>query len=212
MNESSESRFSEYDPITYHHWQEFEIRRLKRSSEDFQQLFEDIMVRARPGFIRVRPYGNIGDRKCDGLFRDDSVFFQVYSPDELEQAKIQKKIDEDLDGAVAHWGKALKTWIFVYNVRRGLPPDIPGTLREKQKQYPDIKIDHLSNDDLWERTRSLSVEQRNEILGLPPSITVERKPPFDSFTECQWRKTCRAMLDKSDSISNAERLNGKGRS
>jgi hypothetical protein len=175
MSESSKSRPDEYDSITYHHWQEFEIRRLKRSSEDFQQLFEDIMVRARPGFIRVRPYGNIGDRKCDGLFRDDSIFFQVYSPDELEQAKVQKKIDEDLDGAVAHWGDALKTWLFVYNVRRGVPPDILGTLQKKQKQYPNIKIDHLSNDDLWEITRGLSVEQRNEILGLPPSSTAKIK-------------------------------------
>lgn len=168
MSESSKSRPDEYDSITYHHWQEFELRRLKRSSDDFQQLFEDIMVRARPGFIRVRPYGNIGDRKCDGLFRDDSIFFQVYSPDELEQAKVQKKIDEDLNGAVAHWGEALKEWIFVYNVRRGLPPDIPGTLQEKQKQYPDIKIAHLSNDDLWEITRGLSLNQRSEILGAPP--------------------------------------------
>jgi hypothetical protein len=199
MSESSKSRPDEYDSITYHHWQEFEIRRLKRSSEDFQQLFEDIMVRARPGFIRVRPYGNIGDRKCDGLFRDDSIFFQVYSPDELEQAKVQKKIDEDLDGAVAHWGDALKTWLFVYNVRRGVPPDILGTLQEKQKQYPDIKIDHLSNDALWEITRGLSVEQRNEILGLPPSSTAKIQQTPALLTNSQehqinWQEICRGML------------------
>jgi hypothetical protein len=29
-----------------YHWQQFELRRLKGSSEDFQRLFEDIMVRA----------------------------------------------------------------------------------------------------------------------------------------------------------------------
>lgn len=199
MSESSKSKSEEYDPITYHHWQEFEIRRLKRSSEDFQQLFEDIMVRARPGFIRVRPYGNIGDRKCDGLFRADSIFFQVYSPDELEQAKVQKKIEEDLDGAVVHWGDALKTWIFVYNVRRGVPPDILRTLQEKQKHYPNIKIEHLSNDDLWEITRGLSVEQRNEILGLPPSSTAKIKQTPTLLTNSQeheinWQDICRGML------------------
>ncbi len=199
MSESSKSKSEEYDPITYHHWQEFEIRRLKRSSEDFQQLFEDIMVRSRPGFIRVRPYGNIGDRKCDGLFQDDSIFFQVYSPDELEQAKVQKKIEEDLDGAVVHWGDALKTWIFVYNVRRGVPPDILRTLQEKQKHYPNIKIEHLSNDDLWEITRGLSVEQRNEILGLPPSSTAKIKQTPTLLTNSQeheinWQDICRGML------------------
>lgn len=198
MSESSKSKSDEYDPITYHHWQEFEIRRLKRSSEDFQQLFEDIMVRFRPGFIRVRPYGNIGDRKCDGLFRDDSTFFQVYSPDELEQAKVQKKIDEDLDGAVAHWGDALKTWTFVYNVRRGVPPDILGTLQEKQKQYPNINIDHRSNDDLWEITRGLSVQQRNEIFGASPSL-----PPITANHSEQNFLKLTAQLDEAMQWSKA---------
>jgi hypothetical protein len=176
MSESSKSRPDEYDPITSYHHLKFQNRCLKGSGDDFQQLFEDIMVRARPGeFERVRPYGKFGDRKCDGLIQAEGTIFQVYSPDELKQSKVQKKIDEDLDGAVAHWGDALKTWLFVYNVRRGVPPDILGTLQKKQKQYPNIKIDHLSNDDLWEITRGLSVEQRNEILGLPPSSTAKIK-------------------------------------
>ncbi len=95
MSVSSNSVPDEYDPITYYHWLEFENRRLKRSSDDFQQLFEDIMVHVRPGFVRVRPYGKLGDRKCDGLFYADSTFFQVYSPDELKQSKVQKKIDRE---------------------------------------------------------------------------------------------------------------------
>jgi NACHT domain len=199
MSESLENRPDEYDPVTHHHWREFEIRRLKRSSDDFQQLFEDIMVRAKPGFIRIRSYGNIGDRKCDGLFQNDSTFFQVYSPDELTQAKVQKKIDEDLDGAVEHWGDALKKWTFVYNVRRGLSPDIPGTLKEKQKQYPNITIDYLSNDGLWEIARALSTEQRNEILGLPPSTT--KTMQVDALTadnqehKIKWREACRDSLN-----------------
>lgn len=157
------------------------------------------MVRARPGFIRVRPYGNIGDRKCDGLFRDDSIFFQVYSPDQIDQAKVQKKINEDLDGAVEYWGDAIKTWSFVYNVRRGVPPDILGTLQEKQKQYPSIKIDHLSNDDLWEITSGLSIEHRNEILGLPPSSTTRAEktsafPVNNQKCEINWCEICRELL------------------
>jgi adenylate kinase family enzyme len=193
MSESSKSKSDEYDPITDHHWREFEIRRLKGTGDSFQQLFEDIMVRSRPGFTRVRPYGNIGDRKCDGLFRSDSIVFQVYSPDELEQAKVQKKIDEDLAGAVEHWGDTLKEWVFVYNVKRGVPPDIPKTLQEKQKQYPDIKISQLSNDDLWEVARGLSLQQRSEILGVPSQL---RCFPSDIQEPINWREICRALLDQ----------------
>jgi GTPase SAR1 family protein len=181
----------QYDSTTEHHWLVFENRCLKGSGEDFQQLFENIMVRAKPGFTRVRPYGNIGDRKCDGLFQDDSTFFQVYSPDELEQAKVQKKIDEDLDGAVAHWGEAIKTWIFVYNVRRGVAPDIiRETLPKKQEQYPSIKIRHWSNDYLWEIARGLPIQQRSEILGAPPQASVLVK----TYEPINWQETCRELL------------------
>jgi hypothetical protein len=203
MSESSKSRPDEYDPITDYHHLKFQNRCFRGSGDDFQQLFEDIMVRARPGeFERVRPYGKFGDRKCDGLIQAEGTIFQVYSPDELKQSEVQKKIDKDLDGAVAHWGDALKTWLFVYNVRRGVPPDILGTLQKKQKQYPNIKIGHLSNDDLWEITRGLSVEQRNEILGLPPLSTAKTKQtpalPTNSTNsqehEINWQDICWRML------------------
>jgi hypothetical protein len=171
MDEVAERRHAENDPITLYHADQFELRRLKGSSEDFQQLFEDIMVRARPGFMRIRPYGKQGDRKCDGLFRQDGIFFQVYSPDELKQSQVCKKINEDLDGAIQHWKNELKAWIFVYNARKGVPPDIPKILQEKQAQYPYINIEDLSNDALWKIARELDVQQRSEILGTPPTET-----------------------------------------
>lgn len=166
------------DPVTQYHWLEFENRRLKISGNEFQRLFEDIMVRAKPGFIRIRPYGPLGDRKCDGLFQADSTIYQVYSPDELKQADLQKKINEDLDGAVQHWKDRIKKWIFVYNDKKGgLPPDIPSILEKKKQQYPNITIEHLSNDGLWELTRDLTVQQRTEIFGAPASSSnfIERQ-------------------------------------
>lgn len=171
------------DPVTQYHWLEFENRRLKISGDEFQRLFEDIMVRAKPGFIRIRPYGKLGDRKCDGLFQADSTIYQVYSPDELKQADLQKKINEDLDGAVQHWKDGIKKWIFVYNDKKGgLPPDIPSLLEKKKQQYPNITIEHLSNDGLWELARGLTIQQRTEILGAPASNSnfIERQAWLDA--------------------------------
>lgn len=158
-----------YDPITLNHWLWYKYQCHEGSAHEFQRLFENIFKRAKPKFIQIRPYGKIGDRKCDGLFysQENSTVFQVYSPDRLKQAEVINKINEDLDGAVAHWGDNLKKWVFVYNVRRGLAPDIPKTLKEKQQQYPHIELDHLSSDRLWEIARSLTVQQRAEILGAP---------------------------------------------
>ncbi len=156
-----------YDPVTLNHWLWFKYQCHEGSAEEFQRLFENIIKRTKAEFMQIRPYGNIGDRKCDGLLYADSTIFQVYSPDELKQAEVQKKIDEDLDGAVRHWGDTLKKWVFVYNVRRGLPPDIPKTLQQKQKQYPNIVIEPLSSDGLWEMARELNLQQRAEVLGTP---------------------------------------------
>jgi len=159
---------SSYDPVTFCHWLWFKYQCNEAPPTEFQRLFESIMVRADPKFVRVRPYGRLGDRKCDGLFWHKGEAFQVYSPDLLTQAKVQKKIDEDLDGAVRHWGSQLKRWTFVYNARNGLPPDIPALLAKKEGQYPAVSVKHLSNDGLWEMAREkLSVQQRAEVLGPP---------------------------------------------
>lgn len=139
-----------YDPSTLNHWLWWKLRCHEATPTEFQALFENMMKRVDPAFIQIRPYGNIGDRKCDGLYFQDGVGFQVYSPDELKQAQVVAKIEEDLAGAVEHWGEGdrLKTWVFVYNARRGLPPDIPAMLQEEKEKHPAVAIDAWSSDAL----------------------------------------------------------------
>lgn len=157
-----------YDPITLNQWLWWRLRCVEATFEGFQQMFEAVMQRVDPRFMAIRPYGNIGDRKCDGLYYKDGVVYQVYSPDELRQAETQAKIEEDLAGAVKHWTeRGLKKWVFVYNARRGLAPDIPGTLAEQMKKYPWLEIDHLSDSELWDKVRGLPLQARVEILGAP---------------------------------------------
>ena len=156
-----------YDPITLNHFLWYKHQCHECSSSDFQRLFENIIKRARPEFIQIRPYGNVGDRKCDGLFVSDGHIFQVYSPDDMRLGKLERKIDEDLSLAVDHWAERMRRWTFVYNVRRGLAPDVPALLSAKSSFYPKLTIDHLSSDGLWEMARGLSLQQRCEVLGAP---------------------------------------------
>lgn len=158
-----------YDPVTLNHWLWFKYQCHECSPAGFQTLFENVIKRARPEFLQIKPYGNIGDRKCDGLYYADgkSTVYQVYSPDEFKQAKVIEKIDEDLEGAWQHWQNTLEEWIFVYNSRRGLAPDIPRFIEDRKSLYPTINLDYLGNDRLWEMIRNLSLQQRCEILGAP---------------------------------------------
>lgn len=158
-----------YDPILLNHFLWYKYHCSECSPAEFQMLFERIVKRVDPKFMSIRSYGNIGDRKCDGLFfaEGSSTIFQVYAPDELKQEELIRKINEDFDGAVRHWNGSLQCWIFVYNVRRGVPPDVGRLLVDKQNAYPQLEIDHWSSDALWEKVRALSLQQRAEILGAP---------------------------------------------
>jgi hypothetical protein len=158
----------QYDPATLFHWLWWKVQCLQASPQEFQSLFEKVAKRVRPDFIRVRPYGHIGDRKCDGLYWGDGTVFQVYSPDELRQQDTLTKIEVDLEGAVEQWGEKLKRWVFVYNTRRGVGPDIARILLDKRREHPEIEIEPLDSDALWELARTkLTLQQRVEILGAP---------------------------------------------
>jgi hypothetical protein len=161
-----------YDPITLNHWLWWKYRCHQASPSDFQMLFENVMKRMDPSFVQVRPYGNIGDRKCDGLYFHEGVVFQVYSPDEMKQAQVEAKIEEDLTGAIAHWRDRLKKWVFVYNARRGLPPDVPAMLQVQEARHPAVVIEAWSADALWEKMRGLTLQQRCEILGAPAGYAI----------------------------------------
>jgi hypothetical protein len=83
----------------------------------------------------------------------------------MKEADTRKKIEEDLSGAVKHWGSQMKRWVFVYNVRRGLPPNVLGLLTEQKAKYPQLTIEPLSNDDLWRVLRGLSEQDQVEVMG-----------------------------------------------
>lgn len=174
-----------YDPVTLNHWLWYRLQCHEAAGTEFQSLFEKIIKKVKPEFVSIRPYGNMGDKKCDGLFEAGETIFQVYSPDELTQRETENKIEEDLAGAVAHWSEKIKKWVFVYNTRRGLPPDIPKMLSTQQKKYPNIKIEHLNNDLLWEMIRSLSLQQRAEILGAPNGYEVLFLAPQSTSNDIQ---------------------------
>jgi hypothetical protein len=158
---------SSFDNAEFVYWLLYNYQCHECPAIEFQRMFENIMKRAKPEFMQIRPYGKLGDRKADGLLLSEKTVFQVYSPDDFTQEKAIEKINDDLDGAVKEWGDNLETWTFVYNARRGLPPDIPKILVEKQKQFPQVKINSLSKEGLWEIARHLSLQQMAEVFGPP---------------------------------------------
>src|SRR5262245_55230856 len=74
----------------------FELAFLKRKADEFQDFFSSIMEKRYPAdFVRVKPWGNVGDKKNDGYLKSRRMLFQSYAPNSMEAAKAIAKIEED---------------------------------------------------------------------------------------------------------------------
>lgn len=120
---------------------QFKTAYLEKKGNEFQDWFATIMEKRFPGdFIRVRPWGKVGDRKNDGYVRSTRSLFQVYAPNDMSATKALAKIDEDYNGALPYWEQYFDTWIFVHNSKQGLGPDVTAKLVELNGAGPPAVI------------------------------------------------------------------------
>lgn len=144
------------------------LRFHERTAQGFQDLFADLMERAHADdFVRVRAHGPTGDLKCDGYLRESGTVFQVYAPQGLELATLQRKISDDLCGAREHWGPRMHAWVFVHNQPQGLPAQVVQQFDDLQQQHA-LPIQHWSLEQLRQLTERMTRAQLIDLLGRPP--------------------------------------------
>lgn len=120
---------------------QFRTAYLEKKGNEFQDWFASIMEKRFPGdFIRVRPWGNAGDRKNDGYVRSKRWLFQVYAPNAMRSKETLAKIEEDYNGALHHWKLYFDTWIFMHNSNQGLGPDVTAKLMELNEAGPPAVV------------------------------------------------------------------------
>jgi hypothetical protein len=148
----------------------FEVAFMTRKGEEFQNLFSTIMEKRYPAdFFRVRPWGNVGDRKNDGYIRSRRLLFQCYGPNELEAAKCIAKIKEDLAGAIPFWNAHFGTWVFVHNSREGLGPDVLRVLLDLGIAHNPVVITHWGFEELRQEAMALKEVDLASLLGPAPT-------------------------------------------
>jgi hypothetical protein len=159
------------DDLARHYYRlKFENDYLRRRGDTFQDFFADIMEKAHPGdFIRVRPWGNVGDRKNDGYLRSARMLFQVYAPNEMAAAEAIKKINEDFAGALPHWRQYFDTWVFVHNSEMGLGPEVTAKLLELSATHPEVKVTSWGMEELRQKVFELSDDGLAALLGPAPT-------------------------------------------
>jgi hypothetical protein len=141
----------------------------------FQDLFSTVMEKLHTDdFIRVRPFGTLGDKGCDGYLSSNGHVFQCYgkledSPPNV--ATIVKKLEDDYQLALGHLKDIMKEWHFSHNLVNGLPTDAVLKIEEMKKAYPKHKFGTLGPAGLEERVFKLEEHHLIELLG--PAATAE---------------------------------------
>jgi hypothetical protein len=140
----------------------------KHKATAFQDHFNDVMEAVHgTDFIRVRPAGKFGDRKCDGYLQSTDTVFQVYAPARVELRSWLSKIDKDFTGAKAQW-TTMRSWTFVHNQHDGLPADVTQALLKLKTDNADLVVDQWPPTHLLELSAGLSEDRLVWLFGHPP--------------------------------------------
>ena len=152
-------------------WYELKFRDTFRSTDGsgFQSFFSELMEMRYPGdFQRVKPYGSLGDRKCDGYHVSIKVVYQVYAPEALKLAAILAKINEDFLGAQEYWKDRMREWRFVHNQWRGLPADVVFKLSALEEEHK-ISVRHWGEPEIRIEVFGLADTDITILLGHAPT-------------------------------------------
>lgn len=149
----------------------FKVFFMERRGDSFQEFFSSLMEKRHPGdFQRMRPWGNVGDKKSDGYLKSTRSLFQCYAPNEMAAKEAIKKIDEDFVGALHHWGSYFDVWVFVHNSMIGLGPDVEMKLIELERGNPPKRLINWGYEELRLVVFELGDSDLVSLLGYAPSL------------------------------------------
>jgi hypothetical protein len=154
----------------HHHCLKLELELFRRTGKAFQDFFEQIMQKADPCFLMVKPMGRQGDWKADGYSTGTGTVYQCYAPEDMTGAEAARKIREDFAGARNRWQDKMQRWVFVWSSERALPPQAVASLAELKIGYPLLKIDHIGRAGLWDVVKKLPLGDREALLGAVPDM------------------------------------------
>lgn len=161
------------DPFTAtqrYYWRiALELRLRKANSDAFQDFFSTVMgLLHGDDFVRVRPYGALGDKGCDGYVQSKGQLFQCYGAlaGELKQvATLTTKMTDDFAKALKNLAAIMKEWHMVHNIADGLPVEAITTMDALRKSNPTLTLGFIGVEGFSERVFRLQPFQIEPLLG-----------------------------------------------
>lgn len=161
------------DPFTAsqrYYWRiALELKLRKSNSDAFQDFFSTVMgLLHGDDFVRVRPYGALGDKGCDGYLQSNGQLFQCYGAlaGELKQvATLTTKMTDDFAKALKKLAAIMKEWHMVHNIADGLPVEAVTTMNALKEANPSLAFGFVGMEGFSERVFRLQPFQIESLLG-----------------------------------------------
>jgi|ERR1700722_4886269 len=141
----------------------------------FQDFFSTVMEKLHgDDYVRVRAFGTLGDKGCDGYLTKNGQVFQCYG--KLEDASpnaatIVQKLGDDYKLAALHLSAIMREWHFAHNLVNGLPTEALLKIENMKTAFPQHVIGVIGPSGLEDRVFGLSDDHLFELLG--PAATAE---------------------------------------
>ncbi|HBR96858.1 MAG TPA: hypothetical protein DD979_05720 [Gammaproteobacteria bacterium] len=144
--------------------------KLRQSGGDaFQDFFSDVMSNLHgDDFVRVRAFGVLGDKGCDGYLMTTGQVYQCYGALNGGTGKVKtliSKMEKDFLTAKTKLPTILKEWYMVHNFVDGLPIEAVESLERLKASNTEIKFGFIGLEGFGQRISSLSESQVDSLLG-----------------------------------------------
>jgi hypothetical protein len=147
-----------------------ELKLRKCSGDEFQDFFSKVMEKAYGSdFIRVRAFGKLGDKGCDGYLQSTGKVFACYGAvngDGGKVAYLVGKMGNDYAKAAKELPSVMKEWAMVHNLVDGLPSEAIVKLEQIQAIDPKCPCGFIGMEAFEKIVFSLPEGEIEALLGM----------------------------------------------
>lgn len=142
----------------------------KANGQKFEDMFTAILNYAESDFQQIKPWGCIGDRKCDGYIRSKGIFYQVFAPEEIGKSYVSvvTKIEKDFNGLVSQWNPVNEFYFVINDKYLGVNADCEQKLQKVKSDNNLLSAGFLTAKDLENLLFGLSDDQIFLVVGFLP--------------------------------------------
>ena len=157
--------------MTPEHWWKICLRlKLRQTMGDaFREFFSDLMEKIHGSdFVRVRPFGSLGDKGCDGYLKSSGIVFQCYGALNGDQSKVRyliSKMGTDYVKAQNGLSEIMNEWQMVHNLVDGLPIEALQTLKDMENDNPELQFAFFGLERFENVVDELTTELKIELFG-----------------------------------------------